>query len=94
MKAGRELDELVTREVLGPDWAVRPYSTDIGAAWEVFTRNHEWVDIRWAGYDWYCSLKTPKPGTKAVGTEATADTAPLAICYAVLRALGHDIRLR
>ena len=84
MKAGRELDMLVS-EMMGGNF--RPYSTSIAAAWLVVEK----MDERF-GFDghngftivkgndglWY--VEFPNPNWE----DGQADTAPLAICRASL----------
>jgi hypothetical protein len=103
LKPGRELDDLVARKVFGfiprfdggyRDGAhglhpERPYSTDIEAAWELFSLPHfdAWAlgrkasDGKWWVFNPYVHLE-------GVVTIAIGDTAPHAICLAALRAVG------
>jgi hypothetical protein len=102
MPAGREMDELIAEEVMGLDgssvmWTagIPPhpcyshYSTDIAAAWEVAKKFNLTMlqKVSWnnpQGWTWnaYCG--------DASGSDlkdAYADTAPLAICRAALKAV-------
>ncbi len=94
LKAGRDMDLIIGEEIVG--WSrdenvPMPYSTDIAAAWEeVVERMAEfkvekpgdWSDqVRWRAV-----LRIEYGGPMA---EAYADTAPLAICRAALKAHFH-----
>jgi hypothetical protein len=76
----------------GQRWEnLRPYSTDIAAAWEVvehLRRNGRFVQIDLFGYDgedWRVCVSVDEPEKYEA---AEAETAPLAICLAALRAFG------
>ena len=75
---------------------IRPYSTDIAAAWEVVERGGIW-EIKYVNID---ALEL-KPGTwqtlvkfltKDSATKAYGETVPLAICRAALKSVyvGED----
>lgn len=103
MTAGRELDALVAEQVMGmvlPDtlW-LRPseisteeaaliilpaYSTSIAAAWPILEKADWWrLCGSLADGPFFCTIALGhKEG------EENADTAPLAICLAALRAVG------
>lgn len=94
MEAGREMDALVARQVMGwPEqdchpgalaWAGWSPSTDIDSAWDVVEKMIEKhrVDLHGlrGGKDWRCWV--------AGFDHADAPTAPLAICRAALKAVG------
>jgi Phage ABA sandwich domain len=105
LRAGREIDALIARQVMGwievgqgdgepedqgrrdkdhPYESIPPYSTDVSAAGEVQARfaRHE---LRWDAQrkQHFCELVSN--GRKG---EAWAQTAPLAICRAALKAVG------
>lgn len=106
MKAGRELDALVAEKVMGlmmidgkekypcdssskgyiltdPE----PYSTDIAAAWLVVEKLRDTLHVNWD----ICSDSTSwwaKIGN--LETLKAADSAPLAICLAALKAVGME----
>jgi len=66
---------------------INDYSTSIADAWQVVDRlkangNNVWVE--WAGTVWIC-------GTTSVFPDVEADTAPLAICLAALKACGVEV---
>lgn len=76
-----------------PEDAVAPYSTDIAAAWEVvekFEYCYLWLDTQdllgTGRRAWECKLEAEDARTKY----AVAPTAPLAICRAALKAVGHE----
>lgn len=89
MPAGRELDEQIARQIF--NWqdvkrAEAPYySTNIAAAWQVVERMKPlgvWlVDLQ----DYYKAAFL-NSDDDVVGGEASAETAPLAICCAALKA--------
>lgn len=86
LKPGRELDALVAEKVMGGE--LRPYSTDISAAWEVVEK-YKWAEpeLRYSDeqHCWVFSLH------KASGyPNECGDTAPHAICLAALRAVGYE----
>lgn len=69
-------------------WEPPPYSTDIAAAWlvvEKLKQSYDIVDILFANH--YVSCKVWKDFMIA---EEDAETAPLAICLAALKAVGHS----
>ncbi len=73
---------------------VKPYSTDIGYAWKVWERLYKTVSslsLVQAGSTLELSLTIPDKldCTRSRRVVATADTAPLAICRAALKAF-HD----
>ena len=117
MKAGRNLDALVARMVVGwtwddvsawapgrsryarnlpgREWEFLPhYSTDMAAAWELVER-FDTAEVRRVykpgsrrgDFYWIASLTGPKAG--AFG-DASAATAPLAICLAALDAVDVE----
>lgn len=66
---------------------MQPFSTSIASAWQVVEKlkangNNVWVE--WAGTVWVC-------GTTSVFPDIEADTAPLAICLAALKACGVEM---
>lgn len=100
MIAGRDLDALIATKVMGlPVWRDEyetiypPYSVDIAAAFEVVEK------LRAQGLT--VTISTPLPDCKSWDVRgwnsqtndnrfiAHADTAPLAICLAALKAVGH-----
>ena len=97
LEAGYELDALVAEKVMGLvkgsfGWinsdtaipiALPLYSTDIAAAWEVVERFKDW-DWKLYSHGEGESFVIYKDGTHY---EATAPTAPLAICRAALKAV-------
>lgn len=101
LQAGRELDALVAEKVMndipGKALGSRHYSTDMAAAWEVVT----WLQAKgwavWIGNEgedgtWTCLAGPPNPNVilpeVTAEIETDADTAPLAICLAALKAVG------
>jgi ABA sandwich protein len=78
------------------------YSTDIAAAWEIITKLHSdattYFQIEWSRSRWEAIIRTRRCGTwSAEGGdsdgylgEATAKTAPHAICLAALKAVGYE----
>lgn len=71
--------------IKGPDCP--PYSIDIAAAWEMIPHLPQlqlWYNGPNAAEKWHCVVY-PKDG-RSKG--AVADTAPLAICLAALKAVG------
>lgn len=113
MKVGNELDALIAEKVMGHEvsrygdtdawydeqghW-IKPYSTDIAAAWQVVnkiadSRDPHWFSIdRWYGTwvaGWRCGDSAPDDPSWEL--EMTADTAPLAICLAALKAKGVKV---
>ena len=90
MKAGRELDALIHFKVLKKNsaflWDLN-YSTDIRDAMKVFTHWGWQGMLGFSGTDWFCNIDYgfDKNGVMQ-NAEATAETAPLAICRAALLA--------
>lgn len=102
LKAGRELDALVAEKVMGLDVRqggyaggigqhLRPYSRDIGAAWEVVEK------LEGKGFSYH--IETGEPGMVDAFFDtdvdspifwAAAKTAPHAICLAALKAVGIE----
>lgn len=90
MPAGRALDEQIARQIFNCQdvkWAEAPhYSTDIAAAWQVVERMKPlgiWlVDLQ----DYYKAAFL-NSDDDVVGGEVSAETAPLAICRAALKAV-------
>jgi Phage ABA sandwich domain len=97
LAAGREVDVLVAEKVMGlarlhlhvMSEDLRPYSTDIAAAWEVVehmrTRGVR-VEVGTLHGGGYSARASEPAGPAYTGTACAsrADTAPLAICKAVL----------
>jgi hypothetical protein len=112
VKEGRELDALVAEKVMGetvfPDYGefnargVKPYSTDIAAAWQVveklglFSRGFKWREIETLGAllqhnprtDRWAVIVRYYDGDADVAAD-NCDTAPHAICLAALKAIGR-----
>lgn len=66
------------------------YSTSIAAAWTVVEHLRGRVVIdHWSGNEYKVMIYIPSSGRPSV--EASADTAPLAICLAALAAVGADL---
>jgi hypothetical protein len=79
------------------------YSTDIAAAWEVVEK--VWATLPKTGYGtfrallhrrdpdgrWICEFAPNAHGDWRTHATAEADTAPLAICLAALRAVGAEV---
>lgn len=76
--------------------APAPYSTDITAAWQLIEKHPHYVSLthsndhgytgRWNDHmTWRCRFYAPEK------FEAEADTAPLAICLAALKAIGVEV---
>ena len=82
-------DDWFQREPDGGETFVPPYSTDIKAAWDVVERLAS-CQPRLARYvspdKWWVRMNAC--GSLATQVEGWADTAPLAICRAALRAVG------
>lgn len=97
LEAGRDLDRMVmagvmglTMSMVGTSEMVPHYSTDIADAWQVVEamRERGWhPEIRWIS-DWDCKAKWWVNFGGHRLYDATADTAPLAICRAALRAVA------
>jgi hypothetical protein len=65
---------------------VPAYSSDIAAAWEILGKVQEVGSIQnFGGFGWRCEIHTTIPGHHDSAGEA--DTAPLAICRACLKAV-------
>ena len=93
----REIDVLVARIIFGmtdfevnlDGYMIKNYSTDIAAAWEIppMIKDSEhfyvsrMIDGKWAAQ--FCPL-----GNHIARAEA--DTAPMAICLAALKAVGYE----
>lgn len=95
MPAGREMDELIARRVMGikppPSsdvWLVLPYSTDIAAAWEVVEKMGDKFDDLERGTGGFYMV-TVYPGNPNMPIVVRGETAPLAICRAALLAMGE-----
>lgn len=100
MEAGRELDALIAEKVMGFPLEIirgapypecpRHYSTDIAAAWEVVEKDdgwgHDWRVKRWVSSSkpYSCTAERTADGQNFY---AEAETAPLAICLAALKAV-------
>lgn len=67
-----------------PVLGVPHYSTDIAAAWTLIERHPFYVYIARVHGFWQCNFYAPE------AFKATADTAPLAICLAALKAAEVD----
>lgn len=69
-----------------------PYSTDIKAAWEVVEKMRElgWCFMlrQWPDGTTWAVLEPHTPVTLAIGHDAKAENAPLAVCRAALAALS------
>ena len=107
LEAGLELDALVAEKVMGAKchcdrntmtcpihgWAhwAKPYSTDIGAAWEVVEKLKDNYGILAMHYgpdaplQWLCELS---PVGSSITIDGEAPTASLAICRAALKAVN------
>jgi len=94
VESHRALDALVATEVMGLDIPLladspvppaRRYSTDIAAAWEVV----EELDL--SMYPLACTVGWRFEFDRNEGAEA--ETAPLAICLAALKAKGINVTL-
>lgn len=65
------------------------YSTDIADAWLIVEHLHGRVVIdHWSGNQYKVMIYIPSSGSPSV--EASADTAPLALCLAALAAVGVE----
>ena len=100
MEAGRELDALVAEKVMGAKVVfvenVPYYSTDIAAAWEVVNHLlcHGWDEkyffrLHYDNVDLWDASFYKESSSDGGGPDVwgTADTAPLAICLAALKAV-------
>jgi Phage ABA sandwich domain len=73
---------------MGSDGSIKDYSSDIAAAWEVVEKYKGWG----SGFHiWTVNLFTE---VKFMNTEVRANTAPLAICRAALKAISAHKKLR
>lgn len=82
-----------------PDWDGRQfyevphYSTDIAAAWLVVeklrTPNWEFQLDHTRFMIWHCRIETTAGEGSASSDSSQGETAPLAICLAALKAVGH-----
>ena len=79
--AGPALDALIAKNVMGIQPTGRPsrYSTDIAVAWQVLQQFPDWSLFRFSSTNNYVVDIYPD-------VEASADTAPLAVCRAALQA--------
>ncbi len=104
MEAGFEIDSLIAEKIFGwklddesalvwllPDGSRRGalphYSTDIADAWQVIEHMNDrgWSPTVFCEFQWWiANFFTDIAGS----FEASAETAPLAICLAALRAMG------
>lgn len=104
MKAGRELDEAIAREVFNIDvrhanaeqrlLAVRHYSTDIAAAWEVVEKLTS-TTKQWFRFEQHSTGSTAVFAVSGAGNadfeaEVEAEDGPLAICLAALNAVRQQ----
>lgn len=76
-------------------WAVPYYSTDIAAAWQVVDKLKHFT-LRRKGDSWTVEYRDcQNPMDHMVVNDCcasmTAETAPLAICLAALRSVGHSL---
>jgi len=90
MPAGREMDALVSKKIFGIPkseiWLnVFQPSTSIASAWKVVEKYLFQIHRGASGY--LCVLMTPEEIEGQDVFEASADTAPLAICRAALLAV-------
>jgi len=99
LKAGRELDTLIAEKVMGLDigddcdhsidscLCFPPYSTDIAAAWQVVDKlisaECGFVVSGGGSLPWLATFRNG---------QAHAETAPLAICLAALKAVGYEVK--
>ena len=82
MKAGRELDDKIDVEIFGYP-SLRQYSTQIADAWLVVEKWDKY-EIAWDGYRFIAQVANDEDAAWSLGI---ADTAPLAICLAALKAV-------
>lgn len=86
LQPGREMDEIMIKEVLGEDPAGRQapsYSTDIGAAWELLQK-FDWVQLLKGQVGlWTCTIRKYR-GTAHREFQALSRQAPEAICKVAL----------
>jgi len=100
LEAGPELDSLVDEKIFGREYirgyGALPYSTDIGAAWEVVEKMRNWPNGHWwlslsqiAGVrgEWRAGFSFGGMAVDHSPKFVVADTAPLAICLAALKAI-------
>jgi len=90
MEAGTDLDKTITHKVISDDgfWhGVKPYSTDIAAAWEVVEKMRSISEF---SFVWHrrpmAIFDKVNEEDKDLGDWVGAETAPLAICRAALLA--------
>ncbi len=91
MNAGQELDQWVAEKVFGlaKGAQVKPYSTDITAAWEVVEKVKDWNFSLYRDYSfWVCELASLYESPLHL---ARSQTAAHAICLAALKAEGFDL---
>lgn len=103
----RKIDALVAEKVMrlecelvGDEYYIDPdsdeweraphYSTDIKAAWEVLGKFKAWTVTHGPGYGVICYID--KLDGNDNKWEGKADTAPLAICLAALKARGVKVK--
>lgn len=68
---------------------IKPYSTDIAAAWEVVEKMEGVWDICSRARGWVVGLAVRSEGSDKI-VYAEGGTAPHAICLAALRAVGYE----
>lgn len=102
MEPGRELDALVAEKVMGvtfkKEWlhisdTCPRYSTSIEAAWQVVKKMKEQyaIEIHIRGGAYGCNVEAGDEVTSYFVATSEADTAPLAICLASLKAVGYEV---
>jgi hypothetical protein len=107
MKAGHELDALIAEKVMGLNGAAHDgpylgdgpalehYSTEIAAAWQVVEKMRGRNDIQGMPIKEISVTQTASQYHCIIESYGTfsgyADTAPLAICYAALKAVGYNV---
>lgn len=102
LPAGESLDRLVGERILDCTWGsgLPPFSSDIRAAWMIVEKIKEQWDNVWltsgdmvlngkSGYSFRFADEMEQRFCIA-HSEATAETAPLAICRAALKACWKD----
>ena len=74
-----------------PRWSVPRYSTSIAAAWEVVEKlTGDDGDFSFKLHNYDCDWEaTYLNGPRSIQIKSIAATAPLAICLAALKAVGH-----
>jgi hypothetical protein len=86
--AGRELDALVAEKVMGWNFQRSAFSTDIASAWEVVEKlqalEYTFINLLWDGQGW--DIEMGQDGHD-ISCDTYADTFPLAICLAALKAV-------